>query len=179
MGIGYKISRLAGRRKWIAGALLASGAIYLSLSTPAYVKPEEKPIATGPKGDKACDAALLEQQASIATRFIAAGRHDKAIILLGSCAENLKAGAPGNVLLLKATNELIKKEADEYDAKLKKWKTEGVIIGMTAERVLLSSWGKPKSVRKTVTRYGTSEQWDYGYATYLYFDNGILTSIQQ
>lgn len=57
-------------------------------------------------------------------------------------------------------------------------KSEGVRTGMTQQEVLDSSWGKPKSVNKTTTRYGVHEQWVYGNNNYLYFENGILTTIQ-
>lgn len=61
---------------------------------------------------------------------------------------------------------------------LAKWKKEGVNIGMTAERVLLSSWGKPESVNRTTNAFGVREQWVYGGGNYLYFQDGVLTSIQ-
>lgn len=54
----------------------------------------------------------------------------------------------------------------------------GVRLGMSVEQVLASNWGKPMSVNKTTTTRGSSEQWVYGSNNYLYFDNGILTSIQ-
>lgn len=57
-------------------------------------------------------------------------------------------------------------------------KQEGVRIGMTEDEVLNSTWGKPKSINKITTKYGTNEQWVYGGNNYLYFENGILTSIQ-
>lgn len=58
-------------------------------------------------------------------------------------------------------------------------KKSGVRIGMTAKAVLeKSSWGEPKGVNKTSTRYGTEEQWVYGDGNYLYFKNGKLTAIQ-
>lgn len=61
---------------------------------------------------------------------------------------------------------------------------KGVVsIGMTKEMVLVS-WGKPKDINRTVTAYGTREQWVYGdfgsnsKPTFLYFENGIMTSWQ-
>lgn len=57
-------------------------------------------------------------------------------------------------------------------------KQKGVQIGMTTEEVLQSSWGKPTQVNRTTNRNGTREQWVYGIRNYLYFDDGILTSIQ-
>jgi len=58
-------------------------------------------------------------------------------------------------------------------------KLPGVRVGMTADQVLTqSSWGRPNSVNRTTTQYGTHEQWVYGGSNYLYFDNGKLTAIQ-
>jgi len=54
---------------------------------------------------------------------------------------------------------------------------EGVRLGMTREDVLASSWNRPNKVNTTTNRYGTHEQWVYD-GNYLYFENGILTSIQ-
>ncbi len=51
-------------------------------------------------------------------------------------------------------------------------------IGMTEAQVLASSWGKPSSVNTTVTVYGNSEQWVYGYGMYVYFRNGKVSAIQ-
>lgn len=54
----------------------------------------------------------------------------------------------------------------------------GILIGMTAEDVLASSWGRPERVNRTISARGTSEQWVYGGRNYLYFENGVLTTIQ-
>lgn len=57
------------------------------------------------------------------------------------------------------------------------WCKEGVRIGMTAERVRLSSWGNPRSINRTISANSTHEQWCYD-GGYLYFEDGILTTIQ-
>ena len=50
---------------------------------------------------------------------------------------------------------------------------------MTQDQVINgTNWGKPQKVNRTTTRYGTSEQWVYGDGNYLYFEDGVLTSIQ-
>ena len=70
-------------------------------------------------------------------------------------------------------------DAAERKKELAEWKKKGVQIGMTAERVRLSSWGKPSSINRS--QYADRiehEQWCYGSHSYLYFDDGILTSIQ-
>lgn len=51
-----------------------------------------------------------------------------------------------------------------------------VRIGMTTEQCR-AAWGKPERVNRSVGSYGVHEQWVYGY-TYLYFENGKMTSFQ-
>lgn len=53
----------------------------------------------------------------------------------------------------------------------------GVSIGMTADQVHASCWGKPERVNKTITARGKHEQWVYG-RSYVYLENGTVTSIQ-
>lgn len=52
-----------------------------------------------------------------------------------------------------------------------------VIIGMTKE-MCETSWGIPIDINRTIIRGLAHEQWVYGWGTYLYFDNGVLTTIQ-
>ena len=52
-------------------------------------------------------------------------------------------------------------------------------IGMTKDQVVNgTNWGRPYDINRTITAGGTKEQWVYGSRRYLYFDNGILTAIQ-
>jgi hypothetical protein len=52
-------------------------------------------------------------------------------------------------------------------------------IGMTKDQVWSgTSWGRPDDIRRTTTALGTREQWIYDHRRYLYFDNGVLTAIQ-
>lgn len=52
-----------------------------------------------------------------------------------------------------------------------------VWIGMTAS-MALESWGRPSDINRTTYASHTHEQWVYGSKRCLYFDNGILTAIQ-
>lgn len=52
------------------------------------------------------------------------------------------------------------------------------MIGMTKVEAENSSWGKPEKINETTTKYGTREQWVYSENRYLYFDDGILSGIQ-
>lgn len=54
----------------------------------------------------------------------------------------------------------------------------GVHIGITAAEALRSSWGRPDHVNRTITALGVDEQWVYPNGNFLYFENGILTAIQ-
>lgn len=65
--------------------------------------------------------------------------------------------------------------AKAADAKLRK--SQGVSIGMTYEEVLASSWGRPKRVNKTTRATSETQQWVYD-GGYLYFENGLLRTIQ-
>lgn len=67
----------------------------------------------------------------------------------------------------------------EKAAEARRKRAQGVSIGMTKEDVLASSWGRPESVNTTVTAHGTHEQWVYGGNNFLYFDNGILSTVQK
>jgi hypothetical protein len=69
-------------------------------------------------------------------------------------------------------------EKQEKEAERRQRRKEGVTLGMTEEEVLASSWGRPERVNRTTTSRGTREQWVYGIGNYLYFENGILTAIQ-
>ena len=51
-------------------------------------------------------------------------------------------------------------------------------IGMTKTEVEKSTWGKPNKINRTRTSYGTHEQWCYNNNKYIYFEDGIVTSIQ-
>ena len=65
----------------------------------------------------------------------------------------------------------------DWSAKIKEQiRLDVVSIGMSKKMAELS-WGEPKKINKDVNTYGTSEQWVYD-GGYLYFDNGILTAIQ-
>lgn len=52
-----------------------------------------------------------------------------------------------------------------------------VRIGMTEKECELS-WGKPEKINTTVLSSGKQEQWVYSASSYLYFDEGKLSSIQ-
>lgn len=52
-------------------------------------------------------------------------------------------------------------------------------IGMTATEVRNSSWGSPDKINKDTYSWGTTEQWVYNKKGYIYFRNGVVTSISE
>ncbi|MHB8058418.1 MAG: hypothetical protein ACYDHC_11060 [Desulfuromonadaceae bacterium] len=60
---------------------------------------------------------------------------------------------------------------------LKAIKSSKIYMGMTARDVRVS-WGPPKKVNRTVGNWGTHEQWVYSENTYIYIENGKVTSWQ-
>lgn len=57
-------------------------------------------------------------------------------------------------------------------------KKKGVSVGMSVQEVLQSSWGRPETVNRTTSARGTREQWVYPGFQFLYFEDGVLTTIQ-
>ena len=52
-------------------------------------------------------------------------------------------------------------------------------IGMTMNQVVdQTNWGAPRDRNRTTTAKGTREQWVYSPRRYLYFENGVLVTIQ-
>lgn len=82
-------------------------------------------------------------------------------------------------------NAQMEKGRKEVEENLKERQTDfttknpkTVKIGMTQEEVLTEGWGRPNDINRTITANGTDEQWVYDDYKYLYFEDGILTTIQ-
>ena len=74
-------------------------------------------------------------------------------------------------------NATIMKKYGKYYGKLI---LEGKVVrGMTKE-MCKESWGEPDDINVSIGSWGRHEQWVYGklYSSYLYFENGKLTTIQ-
>ncbi|WP_273401716.1 hypothetical protein [Traorella massiliensis] len=52
-------------------------------------------------------------------------------------------------------------------------------LNMTEEEVLNSSWGEPDDINVDYYTWGTTEQWVYSSRGYIYFENGVVTAIQE
>lgn len=198
MSIMYHIGRVVGKNPevWTRGAaavvVLAIG--YSSLN--GYF--ERKEAAARQENAKALAAQQKAQRQAMCTDgiddlkaqamdLLSRGRPGPAANVLGAC-ESFMQDPQAKTLLAEArkarqAEELKeqKKQAAEQArvaaAEKARKKREGVTIGMTQQNVLDSSWGKPRDVNRTVSAYGVREQWVYD-GGYLYFKDGILTTIQ-
>ena len=75
--------------------------------------------------------------------------------------------------------ENLKKQLATFSYQQNLSKKGGVQLGMTPKQVVeQTSWGKPNKINKSTNQFGTREQWVYGDGNYLYFENGVLKSIQ-
>lgn len=152
--------------------MLCIGNIMTLLFTPDKTKAATQAV------DKECMDQALEDRIKMAKDDAKANNHEGVILLLGRCHTKIAEGTEAHKLLTKANAIVEKKLATEKKRQLAEWKKEGVSIGMTKERVIQSSWGKPEKINSTTNAYGTREQWVYRGHSYLYFQDGILTTIQ-
>lgn len=98
--------------------------------------------------------------------------------------EKLKELDASEALKLEQEFKIVAKRAS-YDAEVshmvikQNLKHTGATIGMSQTEVIQGNWGYPSHINKTTTAMGTREQWSYDEGKYLYFDNGVLTAIQE
>ena len=114
---------------------------------------------------KPIDAAVADAQ-----KMLKANNPGGAFLLMTTCRAEIKT--PQHQATYKQA--LLATQKADKDRKRK----EGVSVGMTAQDVLDSQWGRPTRVNTTHTSRGTREQWVYSQGNYLYFENGILRSVQ-
>ncbi len=69
------------------------------------------------------------------------------------------------------------KHRDWSDATCEMIAKRHVFVGMTAEQ-MRASWGAPDHINSTITANRRHEQWVYGSSQYVYFDDGVMTSLQ-
>ncbi len=87
-------------------------------------------------------------------------------------------GADLQKLKHQLTKEIEREAAASRKAEAAYKKSQGVQLGMSAQDVLASSWGKPRRINRSVYSFGVHEQWVYHGSNYLYFKDGKLDSVQ-
>lgn len=78
-----------------------------------------------------------------------------------------------------ATLSAEKEKKDEQDRIDKELSKKEPKIGMSAEEVKKTKWGYPDKINKDTYAWGTTEQWVYSGKGYVYFENGVVTSISE
>lgn len=200
-GLGYSVGRFLGGHPGIVVAAGAGLVLWQCSGSVSKTTRESESIAQAQAAAAAQQKALADQEQALirkctvdaapmleaARADLKAGRANEAFERLHPCNEKftdptskklladalIGARAANEKVAAKARAEAAKVEAQVRAAK----KREGVRIGMTQDDVVASSWGKPRKINRTTTAYGVREQWVYD-GGYLYFEKGILTSVQ-
>lgn len=193
--LAFSIGRFIGKNKLLAclagGLLLAY--LFWPISNGVQAPPEkmaevaqnaqevQSVAAVNATPVKPC-ANDLDARLAQAKEKMTAKDYPAVIASLEPCRPALASGSDAERILFRADSS-VQQAKDKAEALAKKrelaqWRKEGVTVGMSADRVLLSSWGKPESVNRTTNAFGVREQWVYGVGNYLYFKDGVLTSIQ-
>lgn len=125
-----------------------------------------------------CTEAFRAEILTPAQAALTAGRANDAFNLVHPCRD-LMTDPEGKALLVKAMTAARAEDAERDRADRARRKREGVSIGMTRQQVLESSWGQPMRINRTTTAGHEREQWVYpGLRNYLYFEDGVLTAVQ-
>lgn len=79
----------------------------------------------------------------------------------------------------RAVRNRVRKNPDWSDDMIATTACNRVHIGMTREQAI-AGWGRPRDINRTSGTFGVHEQWVYGeYGSgYLYFEDGVLSTIQ-
>lgn len=146
------------------------------------------------KANRHADAASAVQECSHVNDDLRRRFKTSDIAAKSATAANRKAPSHERVIAVQALRDLYPSEANPHlkdlpalkaiagaeerrrDAAERKKK--GITIGMSTADVRASSWGEPERINSTINAYSTTEQWVYGNGNYLYFDNGVLRSMQ-
>ncbi len=180
--IPYRLGVFVRRHPFVPLAAVVLLLLYLTLDgRNAPPPPAPLPVAA-PAGPPPCSTGLAEQMAS-AKQLLAAKQPTAAFDLLLPCSEAHRAGpdAAAYQKIMDQWQQAVAAQVkrDEQADRARK-KREGVLIGMSPDDVLASAWGKPDKINRSTNKYGTSEQWVYRNRVegYLYFENDVLTAIQ-
>lgn len=179
----------------IAAAVIGGGA--LAVKTHERRQIERVTIETAAKAASAAELAAWQEERAA---FLQAKCVTNAASMVAEAASSIRAGDPDSAVRLmaecdgsmtdpKAIAQLerardaekaqdAKRLCEVLAAEKKRKRSEGVRVGMSMQDVLDSSWGRPESVNRTTSAHGTREQWVCGGRNYLYFEDGVLTTIQ-
>jgi len=191
-GKSYRIGVFLGRNKAISACVALALAGYAMWPAPSTVPTKvavssevgspsdilKRATLAGTKVPNPCDTGADERLAKAKTAMLAANP-EVAFEHLQACRSTLTGEA--KTVFVQALTQSNAKREKVADAEAKRIRAEkkrtGVLVGMSQQDALDSSWGKPQKINRTTNAYGVSEQWVYN-GSYLYFKDGVLTSIQ-
>lgn len=203
MSLSSSLGRFVAKNKALSGVIAVCVIFGVASALPDSKQAGEKAITQAvtkedqarqdtlrAKNKAAMDAAAQAKKAQCATdlrpsmararTLLKNGKIDQADLALDACKA---VTMDPDALKLYAEISTIRekqgaaRQAAALKAELAQRKREGVTIGMNRERVLQSSWGKPRKINRTTGAQYEDEQWVYD-GGYLYFHNGILRTIQ-
>ena len=183
--IPYRLGVFVRRRPYVPLLLVVALLVAFSIRDKAEVEAVQvKAKATVALARQKVETACTTQQDDIvaqAKKLLVSKEIESAYDLLSKCQFALEK-SPHKAFYLQTRDQweqftTAKQARLEREEKARK-KREGVSIGMSAQNVIDSSWGKPSKVNRTTNQWGVSEQWVYASGNYLYFKDGVLTSIQ-
>ena len=183
--ISYQLGAFVRRRPYVPLLLVVALLVAFSIRDKAEVEAVQvKAKATVALAQQKVETACTTQQDDIvaqAKKLLASKEIESAYDLLFPCRFALE-NSPHKAFYLQTLGQwerfkTAKQARLDREEKARK-KREGVSIGMSAQDVIDSSWGKPSKVNRTTNQWGVREQWVYASGSYLYFKDGVLTSIQ-
>lgn len=176
---GAKVAKPTGRVTLVFAGLVLIGVVKCSYDAATTAPPAAQKAATAmpaPSTESQCKAKMAATL-DVMRAAMKKGEPDTALVAINGCQQFLAAGEPAT-LYASVVAAARKKQEKEMIADKARRKKEGVSVGMSQEDVLMSSWGKPEHINVTTTASRRREQWVYGSGSYLYFEDGVLTSMQ-
>lgn len=162
--------------------------VYVHLDDKGLISLETKDERTDiPKNTifKCYDVVIEDGQYSSIIALLENDKYGKFYVLIENLISAESETWNNKFEILSVYKSRIAKESVRKNNLVKKYGTknaelilkEKVRIGMS-KSMCKESWGEPEKINKTSGSYGVHEQWVYGNGSYLYFENGILTTIQ-
>ncbi|WP_305825797.1 hypothetical protein [Massilia brevitalea] len=167
---GYTIVFEDGTRAFADQSEFGFGLKNVSLKSYGY-KPTNSPAAAvNPK-----NTSLFTEDPDLLAKRYAEEQERKALL------EEERRAADAARLAAEQVAQLRAKAAEQKRAKAATRESKrrgGVALGMTPSQVRASNWGSPQRINRTTGSFGVHEQWVYSGGNFLYFENGVLTSVQ-
>lgn len=162
------------------------GALSAPPPTPRHLQPQvsqseaTRPVESAYALLKTRCTAEMEDRRVKAEALMKKRDYQAAYETLDEC--KMFTGDPRVLKVYEAATIAVTKETERANAKAERLakierKKAGVHIGMSQNEVVDSMWGRPRKINRTTRASGTHEQWVYD-GGYLYFEDGILTAIQ-